>query len=198
MKRAVLIAALAVWWGGCRHDPGTFVWVDDFKEEAQPDGDYIIRQGDLVNVRVFGQEAMSARSRVRGDGKISLPFLNDVTAAGFTPVVLSAQLQTRLKDFINNPVVTISLEEVRPVPVSVLGEVPRPGIYTLDPNAGVLQAVAAAGGFTNFADKELFVLRNPSDGGKPLRIRFDYDAVSQAKGKGAGFRLRPGDVLIVE
>ena len=198
MMRAALFIGLAVLGGACRHDPGTYTWVDDFKEEAQPDGEYVIRQGDLVNVRVFGQENMSARSRVRADGKISLPFLNDVTAAGFTPVVLSAQLQTRLKDFINNPVVTISLEEMRPVPVSVLGEVPRPGIYTLDPNAGVLQAVAAAGGFTNFASKGIFVLRNPPDGGKAQRIRFDYDAVSEARGKGASFKLRPGDVLIVE
>ena len=198
MMRAALITALAVLGGACRHDPSTFTWVDDYKEEAPPDGEYVIHQGDLVNVRVFGQENMSARSRVRADGKISLPFLNDVTAAGFTPVVLSAQLQTRLKDFINNPVVTISLEEIRQVPVSVLGEVPRPGIYMLDPNAGVLQAIAAAGGFTNFAGKDLFVLRTPQEGGKPQRIRFDYGAVSQAAGKGAAFKLRPGDVLIVE
>jgi polysaccharide biosynthesis/export protein len=196
MKRAALITLLVLG-GACRHDPGVFIWVDDFAD-TQPDGEYVIRQGDLVNVRVFGQESMSARSRVRADGKISLPFLNDVTAAGFTPVILSAQLQTRLKDFINNPVVTISLEEMRTVPVSVLGEVPRPGIYQLDPNAGVLQAVAAAGGFTNFATKEMFVMRTPPEGGKPVRIRFDYEAVSQARGKGAGFRLRPGDVMIVE
>lgn len=199
MKRAALILiAVLVLGAACRHDPGLFTWVDDFKEDAQPDGEYVIRQGDLVNVRVFGQESMSARSRVRGDGKISLPFLNDVTAAGFTPVVLSAQLQTRLKDFINNPVVTISLEEIRAVPVSVLGEVPRPGTYPLDPNAGVLQAIAAAGGFTNFASKDVFVLRTPADGGKAQRVRFDYDAVTQARGKGASFKLRPGDVLIVE
>src|SRR5262245_25842045 len=196
MKRAALITLLVLG-GACRHDPGVFIWVDDFAD-TQPDGEYVIRQGDLVNVRVFGQDNMSARSRVRADGRISLPFLNDVNAAGFTPVVLSAQLQTRLKDFINNPVVTISLEEVRPVPFSVLGEVPRPGIYTLDPNAGVLQAIAAAGGFTNFAAKELFVLRSAPDATKPQRIRFDYEAAAQAKGKGAGFRLRPGDVLIVE
>ncbi|MBK7862780.1 MAG: polysaccharide biosynthesis/export family protein [Archangiaceae bacterium] len=199
MKRAAIIAALAVLGGAaCRHDTGAFVWVDDFKQEARPDGEYVIRPGDLVSVRVYGQDNMSARSRVRTDGKISLPFLNDVTAAGFTPVVLSAQLQTRLKDFINNPMVTISLEELRPVPVSVLGEVPRPAVYTLDPNAGVLQAVAAAGGFTNFAGRDLYVLRASRDGSPPQRIRFDYDAVAQARGSGASFKLRPGDVLIVE
>jgi polysaccharide export outer membrane protein len=197
MKRAAIVTALAVFGGACRHDTGAFVWVDDFQEAQPRDGEYVIRPGDLVNVRVFGQDNMSSRTRVRTDGKISLPFLNDVTAAGFTPVMLSAQLQTRLKDFINNPVITISLEEIRPVPVSVLGEVLRPAIYTLDPNAGVLQAVAAAGGFNNFASKQLFVLR--SEGGNPpQRIRFDYDAVAQARGKGAQFKLRPGDVLIVE
>ena len=62
----------------------------------------------------------------------------------------------------------------------------------------MLQAVAAAGGFTNFATKEMFVLRNAPDGSKPVRIRFDYESVSRARGKGAGFRLRPGDVMIVE
>src|SRR4051794_858152 len=180
MKRAAIIAALAVLGGACRH-PGVFVWVDDF-QDAQPDGEYVIHQGDLVNVRVFGQENMSAKSRVRADGKISMPFLNDVTAAGFSPVVLSAQLQTRLKDFINNPVVTISLEEVRQVPVSVLGEVLRPGVYSFDPNAGVLQAIASAGGFTNFASRDLFVLRNAPGADKPQRVRFDFDQLVRAQG----------------
>ncbi len=182
----------------CRHDPGSFVWVDDFRDVAPVEGDYVMHPGDLVSVRVFGQEAMSTHSRVRADGKISMPFLNDVTAAGFTPVVLSAQLQTRLKDFINNPVVTISLEEGRQVSVSVLGEVLRPGNVTLDPSAGVLQLIAAAGGFTNFASRDLFVLRTLPGADKATRIRFDYDVVTRAQGKGAAFRLKAGDVLIVE
>jgi polysaccharide export outer membrane protein len=106
--------------------------------------------------------------------------------------VLSQQLATRFKEYVNNPIVTVSLEEVRPVPVSVLGEVPKPGIYQLEPTCGVLQAVAAAGGFTPFANKDVFVLRNAQ------RIRFDFDKVQQCEGRGSQFRLKAGDVLIVE
>jgi polysaccharide export outer membrane protein len=197
--RGVLFFGCLSLLAGCRHDPGVFTWIDDYADPMQAEGQYVIREGDLVNVRVYGQDSMSAHSRVRADGKISMPFLNDVTAAGFTPVVLSAQLQTRLKDFINNPVVTISLEEVRAVNVSVLGEVLRPGVYNLDPaSTGVLQAIASAGGFTNFAARDLFVLRSSPTAEKPQRIRFDYETLSRAQGKGAGFRLKAGDVLIVE
>ena len=81
----------------CRHDPGVYVGADEYVAPVVNEGEYVIRPGDVLNVRVFQQDNMSAKTRVRNDGKISLPFLNDVTAAGFTPVVLGAQLQTRLK-----------------------------------------------------------------------------------------------------
>jgi len=180
----------------CAHSGGNYVWIDDFNEPAAPAADYVISTDDVVNVRVFGQDAMSARARVREDGKISLPFLHDVSAAGVTPVTLSTQLQTQLRTFILNPVVTVSLEEPRQISVSVLGEVPRPGIYRLEASAGVLQAVASAGGFTNFASRDLFVIRNVE--GKPTRIRFDYGALIDGRGTGIGFRLKPSDVVIVE
>ena len=180
----------------CAHAPGSYVWVDDFHEPPQPLAEYIINVDDVVDVRVFGQEGMSARARVRQDGKISLPFLHDVSAAGITPVTLSNQLTTQLRTFIMNPVVTVSLEEARQVSVSVLGEVARPGVYRLQSTAGVLQAVASAGGFTNFASKHLFVIRNVT--GKPTRIRFDYQALATGRGQGIGFRLKPLDVVIVE
>ena len=198
MKTLRLAVLLALALSGCKHDPGVFIAVDDFVAPSMADVEYVIRPGDVLNVRVFQQDNMSARARVRGDGKISLPFLNDVTAAGFSPVVLGAQLQTRLKDFINNPVVTVSLEEVRQLSVSVLGEVPRPGIYNLEVGAGVLQALAAAGGFTNFAARDIFVMRPSHSTDKPQRIRFDFDKLQRAEGKAASFNLRSGDILIVE
>lgn len=194
----LLIAAFGIC--GCRHDPGAFVSVEDWAEPPSVnDSEYVIRPGDTLNVRVFQQENMSARGKVRADGKFSLPFLNDVTAAGLTPVVLSKQLEKSLKEFINNPVVTISLEEMRPLSVSMLGEILRPGIYSLEAGSGVLQALAAAGGFTNFARKDIFVNRaGIKNSEKPTRIRFDYDALVRADGKGAMFKLKAGDVIIVE
>jgi polysaccharide biosynthesis/export protein len=194
---AVLLTLAVVGASGCRA-PGSYINVDDYREALPADTDYIIRPGDVLAVRVFQQENMSAKAKVRADGKISLPFLNDVSAAGLTPVVLSAQIQTALKQYINNPVVTISLEEVRQLSIAVLGEVIRPGTYNLDAGGTVLQAVAAAGGFTNFAYKDVFVLRSQAPGAQPQRIGFEWDKVSRGQGKGAIFLLKHGDVVVVE
>ncbi len=182
---------------GCYTPRGAFAEVDDAKvvEELE----YVIAPGDTLQVRVFQQEAMSARVRVRADGKVSLPLVNDLPAAGKTPTGLATELQLRFKDFINNPVVTVSLEESRPLSVSVLGEVTRPGVVTLEPGAGVLQAIAAAGGLTDFAHKDgLFVLRKVAGDPAPRRIRFFWDALTRGEGRGARFVLVPGDVVVVE
>lgn len=183
---------------GCLRNPGVFVWVDAYQAAAEPSQDSVLRVGDTVAVRVFQQDGMSARARVRADGKISLPFLNDVSVAGLAPNVIASQLQVRLKDFINNPVVTVSLEEVRQVTVSVLGEVSRPGLLTFEPGSGVLQALASSGGFTVFARRDIFVMRSATGDGPPQRIRFAFDALTRGEGKGPSFKLRSGDVVIVE
>lgn len=160
---------------------------------------YVIMAGDTLQVRVFQQESMSARVKVRQDGRISLPLVNDCMAAGRTPVELAVELQGRLKDFINTPVVTVSLEEGRPLTVSVVGEVVRPGVLTLEHGSGVMQALAAAGGFTDFAHRDgVFVLRNRPGVAKPARIRFAWEALAQAQGKASSFALVPGDVVVVE
>lgn len=176
---------------------GPFVSVEDYPQPPPPeDKGYVIARGDLLQVRVFNQEGMSAKVRVRSDGRVSLPFLNDVEAAGYTPSVLAEQLQVRLKEYINVPVVTISLEELRPIPVSVLGEVVRPGLYQLELGSGVLQALAVAGGLTEFAHRDrIFVLRQTP---APARIRFTFEALVHAQGKAASFRLQVGDSLVVE
>lgn len=176
---------------------GQFTWVNDYQEPPAPtQAGYIIQPGDVLQIRVFNQPDMSARAKVREDGKVSVPFLNDVVAAGFTPNALAQQLQSRLKEFINAPVVTVSLEEARPFSVAVMGEVSKPGVYAVPPTAGVMQALAAAGGFGLYASRDkIFVVRElPTR----ARIRFTYDALAQADGKAATFHLRPGDTVVVE
>lgn len=191
LAAAVAAAALSACSGA-----GRYIWVDQYKPAAEP-GAYVIGAGDLLSVRVYGQEAMSSKVRVRSDGRVSLPFLSDVEAAGYTPAVLSAQLGARLKDVLHQPVVTVAVEEMRPRTVSVLGEVGRPGLYPLEPGAGMLQALAAAGGLTEYAKKDrIFVVRRAEGG--PLRIRIAYDALSRAEGRAATFELTPGDVVVVE
>jgi polysaccharide export outer membrane protein len=157
---------------------------------------YIIEPGDVVQIRVFNQPDMSTKARVRDDGKISIPFLNDVVVAGTEPNALAKQLQAKLKEFINAPVVTVSLEEARPFQVAVMGELVKPGLYQVPPGAGVLQALAAASGFNQYASRDrIFVVR---DSPGRARIRFTYEQLSQAEGKAATFRLRPGDSVVVE
>lgn len=182
---------------GCYTPRGAYVEVDDRALESNPG--YLIQTGDVLQVRVFQQDAMSARVKVRGDGKVSLPLINEVIAAGKSPGVLATELQVRLKDFINNPVVTVSLEESRPVVVSVLGEVVRPGVVTLEAGSGVLQALAASGGLTDFAHRDgLFVLRKTPSQATPRRLRFTWDILSRGEGAAARFTLLPGDVVVAE
>jgi polysaccharide export outer membrane protein len=161
--------------------------------------EYVIAPGDILNVRVFQQEALSARTRVRADGRISLPLVNDWMAAGKTPVLLATELKQHLKGFINLPEVTVALEDPRPLSVSIIGEVVRPGPAVLESaSAGVLNALAAAGGFTQFAHRDgIFVLR-PRVGEAPVRIRFVYEALTRAEGRASAFRLLSGDVIVVE
>ncbi len=181
---------------------GSFVWVDDLKEPAGgAEAEYVIAVGDLLNIRVFNQDGVSGRVRVRPDGKISLQFVNDIEAAGQTPAALARRLQSRLREFINNPVVTVSLEESGPIQVSVLGEVAKPGVYGVLPGSSVLHALATAGGLTQFASRSrIFVLRRNNPGRQPplLRIRFSYEKLAHAEGRAASFRMRDGDVLVVE
>lgn len=182
---------------GCYTPKGAFIAIDDFDVTAA--GDYHVTPGDVLQVRVFQQEAMSARVRVRNDGKVSLPMVNDVVAAGKTPPAFAAELQTRLKEFINNPVVTVSLEESRPLTVSVVGEVGRAGVVTLEPGAGVLQALAAAGGLNDFAHRDgVFVLRKTTGEAVPTRLRFTWDSLTRGEGKAAKFLLQAGDVVVAE
>jgi polysaccharide export outer membrane protein len=197
--RVLLIALLGLSAAACRH-AGDYVWARDLPASSTADPAYVIAPGDVLVVRVWNDDALGGRARVRSDGKISLPFVNDVAAAGISPSDLARALEVRLTGYVNGPRVTIALEEERPVPVSVVGEVARPGVYDLLAGSGVLQALASAGGTTQWAsDDRIFVLRrNPEGNGRPLRIRFTRDALARAEDASASFRLRRGDVVVVE
>ena len=177
--------------------PGKYVWVDAYEEPPpQDEKPYVIAPADIILVRVLGQDQITTRARVRPDGKISLPLLNDVKAAGLTPLALSKELRTRLNDFIKDPLVTVSLEETTPPTISVIGEVVKPGVYPLDKTAGVLSALSSAGGLTPDACTDcIFVVRQ---GPPAARIRFAYEALLRPSGKAPAFQLRPGDVVVVE
>jgi polysaccharide export outer membrane protein len=191
-----LTAALAV---GCA-SIGDYVWVEaSVPARRRGNLDFVIASGDVLGVRVSGQEALTTRALVRADGKISLPLVNDQLAAGLTPATLALLLNAEFKTFINNPVVTVQLEERHPDRVAVVGAVTAPGTFQLTPGAGVLQAIALAGGITPFAHRDrIFVLRSDGDARPPLRIRFRYQALLEADPASASLDLQDGDVVVVE
>jgi polysaccharide biosynthesis/export protein len=200
--RNALLGVMGLVLGGCAAK-GHYVWADDYVNKAavekHADRAYRINSGDLLTVRVLNHDEMSGKVRVRTDGRITLPFLNDTDAEGHSPDALALALSDRFKSYVNNPVVTVSVDEARPFTVSVMGEVSNPGMYPLEPTSGVLQALAAAGGFTQYAHEDrIFVLRREREDATPTRIRFDYGALSRAEGQSAAFKLQRSDIVVVE
>ena len=185
-------ALVALPLSGCAGAP--YVWVEKLPPQSAA-GEYVIEPGDLVGVRVFNQDNMSAHARVRSDGKVAVPILGDVDVAGKTPTAVSKELAVRLKEYVVSPIVTVSVEETKATNVAVLGEVAHPGNYTLDASAGVLSALAAAGGFTDYASRDsIYVVRRASG----PRIRFAFGNLDHGDGPAAAFRLHAGDAVIVE
>jgi polysaccharide export outer membrane protein len=157
---------------------------------------YRIGPEDVLEISVWRNEAISRSVPVRPDGKISLPLVNEVQAAGFTPAELRTHLAKLLSEFIPAPEVSIIVREVNNFKVFVIGEVARPGRYQLKSATSVLEVIAMVGGLTQFASRSrLFVLR--TDGGGQKRIPFNYNKAVSAEGEQENFQLQPGDMLVV-
>jgi polysaccharide export outer membrane protein len=176
--------------------PGRYVWAKDLPAPAETTQGYLIATGDLISVRVVNQDSISTHARVRSDGRVALPLLGDVEVRGKTPSSLRSELEARLKQYIVAPSVTVNVEEVAPVIVSVLGEVAHPGVVKLDHNASVAEALASAGGLTDYANRDrIFVVRR---GHKLLRVRFTFAQLEDGDPAAIRFGLRRGDVVVVE
>jgi polysaccharide export outer membrane protein len=192
-----VLLALAATSTGCGKT-AAFTWYGQLPASEwtpQPAG-YVIGAGDALDIRVYDQETLSLRGRVRRDGRIALPLVGEVVAAGKEPVALSRELEQRLKEFIVTPRVTINLEESVPITVSVMGEVGTKGSITLTPPVTLLDVIARSGGLTEYADDEsIYVLRKTPEF---RRIRFTYQALTTNAGGAASFPLRSGDVVLVE
>ena len=176
---------------------GRYVWVHERPPAPLPaNGRILIGAGDLVEVQVYGEEQTSTTSRVLADGTLTVPLLGPVPAVGKRPEELGAMLEEQLKRYITVPKVTVLIRESL-VSVAVLGEVRTAGVVDVVAPANVLEALAKAGGLTEFADESaIFVLRKHGD--KTERIRFTYAALTQAEPAAARFQLQTGDVVVVE
>jgi len=137
---------------------------------------------------------LSQSLQIRPDGKITMPLIGDILAAGQTPIGLRESIATSLKEYVTNPVVTVIVVETQPQTVSVMGEVNSPGVHPLKGQTSVLEVLAMAGGFKDFANTKNIVIRRMTPTGVQ-KIPFNYkDAV---KGDGKPVYLQPGDIIIV-
>lgn len=159
-------------------------------------GEYRIGPEDVLQISVWKDDAMSRTVPVRPDGKISLPLLNDVQAAGLTPMQLRDVLVRRMVEYVPAPEVSIIVLEVRSFKVSVIGEVSRPGRYELKSWTTVVDVLAMVGGFTQFASRSRIVVLRP-EGKMMKRIAFNYTKVISEGGEQENFYLRPGDMVVV-
>ncbi len=165
-------------------------------KSATEDPNYTIGPQDVLDISVWKEPELTRSVPVRPDGKISLPLLNDVQAAGLTPSQLAAQITTSLKKFVTEPQVTVIVAAINSQRVFIIGEVLRPGAFPLLPGMTVLQALSSAGGFTQFASLgKIYVLRN--EDGKQTKHPFNYKAAINGKQVDQNFLLKAGDQIVV-
>jgi polysaccharide export outer membrane protein len=164
-------------------------------QAALPD-DYKLQPGDKLRIEVYKDEQLSQSVQIRPDGKITLPLVGDIAAMGMTPLDLRDRITTSLKDYVNNPVVTVIVVEGTAPTAYVVGEVNRPGPVTLQTNMTVLQALAVAGGLKDFANAKNIRILRKGTGGSQQTIPFNYkDAIKGSSD--ASLALHSGDTVVV-
>ncbi len=194
----LLLASFA--WGqetAKANDPAKPASKDKPQSEAAPVAgpDYVIGADDMLQISVWKEPDLTESLPVRPDGKISMPLLNDVTAAGLTPTQLADSISSRLKKYIADPRVTVVVTAMNSQRIYVMGEVTHTGAMTLQPNMTALQALASAG-FTQFANtKGIYVLRMGN--GKQQKIPVPYRALIKGEAIEQNIVLKPGDTIVV-
>jgi polysaccharide export outer membrane protein len=165
--------------------------------KATTDPAYLIGTEDILAINVWHEAEMSRAVPVRPDGKISLPLAGEFQAAGQTPAQLEEAIRTKLQSLMQNPQVTVMVQEVRSQRFSIMGEVNRPGAYPLNGKMSVLEAIAAAGGLRDFAKtKKMYILRRGNDG-STSRVKVDYKGLVEGKVDDPAMTLQPRDTVVV-
>ncbi len=164
---------------------------------ATDDATYVIGVDDVLSINVWKEAEISRVVPVRSDGKISLSLVGEVTAGGKTPKELKAEITEKLKSYISEPEVTVIVQEMRSKKFNIIGMVGRPGSFPLNGSMTVLDSIAVAGGFRDFAKKKaIYVLRKKADGTEQ-RLPFNYNDVIKGTHSEQNVPLMPGDTVVV-
>jgi polysaccharide biosynthesis/export protein len=192
---AVFLVALQAGAGGCLQQNV------EYQGTSVPPSEFLIGPEDVLVVTVWRNQELTKEVTVGPDGKISLPLLGDITAAGLTAQALSKQVADKLVDFMSTPTVSVQVKEINSYHVFAVGEVGRPGKIVLKSFTSVLQGISYAGGFTLFASRNnVHVLRNVKNGQgetKQVMIPVPYQDIVQGKNLEANIILKAGDVIVV-
>ncbi len=165
------------------------------QSQVPPDSDkYVIGPEDVLQILVWKEETLSQSVMVRSDGKISLPLIDEVQAAGLTPLKLKEVLTEKFKKFVDNPLVTVMVREARSFKVYVSGQVAKPGVFTLVGETTILQIIPMAGGFTEWANQRKVILIR-RENGRESRMTINYKKI--VSGEAANILVKPGDTIIV-
>lgn len=161
------------------------------------DDSFVIGPDDVLAVSVWKEPDISRSVPVRSDGKITLPLVGELQAGGLTPRQLQTEIATRLESYISEPEVTVMVQEVRSQRFNILGQVAKPGSYLISNQAKVLDAIALAGGFRDFAKKKSIYVLRQSASGDQMRLPFNYAEVVRGKHPDQNIDLKPHDTVIV-
>ena len=162
---------------------------------ALPPG-YMVGESDILHINVWKEPDLSQTVVVRTDGNISLPLINEIKVSGMTPLQIQELIAEKLKSYINNPQVTVTVTDIRSKKAFITGEVLRPGSYSLNAQTSVLQLIAQAGGFTPFAKRDSIVVLR-SENGKLTKMKFQYKEVVKGNKTEQNVALQPGDTVVV-
>jgi len=158
--------------------------------------DYVIGLGDVLDVFVWRNDQLSRSVVVRPDGRISLPLIQDIRAQGLTVVQLKEEITRRFDEHVNHPKITIVVSQINSYKVSVLGRVQRPGVYPITGDTTLVEAISAAGGFTEWANKSKITVIT-HQGGEEKKITVNYKKIASGKDPSQNIILKRGDTIIV-
>jgi len=167
------------------------------RTDQEPANAYAIGIGDVLELTVWKNPELSVVVPVRPDGRVSVPLLGDIQAAGMTPLALKATLTEGFKEYVTAPGVSVVIKEINSRKVFVTGEVKTPGAFDLQPRTKVMQVLALAGGLTPYAKGRVVLLRDGRDGKGDKRFEISIAGIISGKSPGDNLVLLPGDTLVV-
>lgn len=197
MKSVFLILCVVVLLGGCATRAAVAPPEEAVKAQSEkPGDDYVIGSGDILDISLWKDEAMTKQVTVRTDGKIVFPLIGEIAAAGRSVAEVKEEMVEKLKEYVPEPVLTVDVKQMSSMIIYVTGRVTKPGHYLVNSRVTVLQAISIAGGLNAFAKRGKIKVFRQEDG-KTVTYPFDYDEVTDGENLQQNIVLKRGDVVVV-